>query len=148
VRNNRGVGQTYDNHTVEFTYKDGTKLFSQCRQQPSTWECISQVVHGTKGLKELPGNGSDGYVKEHADLVDAIRHGKALNDGWFAADSCMTAVLGRMATYSGMEVSWDDAVAKGPNEMPKRFAFDAAPPAMPDKDGNYPVPVPGIYKPY
>ena len=32
-RNNRGIGQIYDNHAVEFTYSDGTKLFSQCRQQ-------------------------------------------------------------------------------------------------------------------
>ena len=45
-------------------------------------------------------------------------------------------------------VKWDDAVAKGPDEMPKKFAFDADPPAMPDKDGKYPMPVPGIYKPY
>ncbi len=32
--------------------------------------------------------------------------------------------------------------------MPERFAFDADPPAMPDKDGNYPMPIPGQYKPY
>jgi predicted dehydrogenase len=148
VRNNRGIGQTYDNHCVEFTYKDGTKLFSQCRQQPNTWEAVTQFIHGAKGVKGFPSNGGDGYNREHVDLVDAIRNGTKLNDGWSAADSCMTGVLGRMATYSGQEVNWDDAVAKGPSEMPKRFAFDADPPAMPDKDGNYPMPVPGVYKPY
>jgi myo-inositol 2-dehydrogenase / D-chiro-inositol 1-dehydrogenase len=147
-RNNRGIGQIYDNHFVEFTYKDGSKLFSQCRQQPNTWSSVTQFVRGTKGEKELPGNGSDGYRQEHVDLVNAIRKGAKLNDGWHGATSSMTGVLGRMATYSGQEVNWDEAVKKGPNEMPKKFAFDADPPAMPDKDGNYPMPIPGVYKPY
>ncbi|MCE5267785.1 MAG: Gfo/Idh/MocA family oxidoreductase [Planctomycetaceae bacterium] len=148
IRDNRHVGQIYDNHFVEFTYKDGTKLYSQSRQQPDTWQEIAQYFHGDKGVKKLPGNGSDGYVQEHVDLINAIRKNEKLNDGWHAATSSFTGVLGRMATYSGQAVKWDDAVANGPNEMPSRFAFDANPPAMPDKDGNYPVPVPGRYKPY
>ena len=128
-RNNRGIGQIYDNHFVEFTYKDGSKMMSQCRQQPDTWSCVSQFVHGTKGMKELPGNGSDGYIKEHVNLINAIRKGEKLNDGWHGATSSFTGVLGRMATYSGQEVNWDDAAAKGPDEMPKKFAFDANPPS-------------------
>jgi predicted dehydrogenase len=147
-RDNRNIGQIYDNHFVEFTYKDGTKLYSQCRQQPNTWSAVTQFIHGTKGVKEFPGNGSDGYTQEHVDLINAIRKNEKLNDGWHAATSTFTAVLGRMATYSGIEVNWDDAVAKGPDEMPKKFAFDANPPAMPDTNGNYPVAVPGVYKPY
>ncbi|MEN6458519.1 MAG: Gfo/Idh/MocA family oxidoreductase [Thermoguttaceae bacterium] len=147
-RDNRHVGQIYDNHFVEFTYKDGTKLFSQARQQPGAWQEISQFVHGTKATKKLPGNGGDGYAQEHVDLINAIRKGLPLNDGWHAATSTFTGILGRMATYSGKVVKWDDAVAKGPNEMPARLAFDAQPPVMPDKDGNYPMPVPGRYKPY
>ncbi len=53
-RDNRGVGQIYDNHFVEFTYKDGTKMYSQCRQQPNTWEKIAQIVHGVKGTRGTP----------------------------------------------------------------------------------------------
>jgi predicted dehydrogenase len=148
-RDNRGVGQIYDNHFVEFTYKDGTKMFSQCRQQLNTWRCSTQFFHGAKGVKELTGNGAgDGYPQEHLDLVNAIRNGTNLNDGWHAATSTFTAILGRMASYSGQVVNWDDALAKGPSEMPKKFAFDADPPAMPDKDGNYPMAIPGVYKPY
>ncbi|MCD4726448.1 MAG: gfo/Idh/MocA family oxidoreductase, partial [Pirellulales bacterium] len=149
VRDNRGIGQIYDNHFVEFTYKDGTKMYSQCRQQPNTWKSVTQFVHGVKGVKELPGSGAvDGYPQEHVNLIDAIRNGTTLNDGWHGATSSFTGVLGRMATYSGQVVKWDDAVAKGPNEMPERYAFDADPPAIPDADGNYPMPVPGVYKPY
>jgi myo-inositol 2-dehydrogenase/D-chiro-inositol 1-dehydrogenase len=148
VRNNRGVGQIYDNHFVEFTYADGTKLYSQCRQQPGEWNAVTQFIHGVKGVQELPSNGNDGYQQEHVALIDAIRNAKKLNDGWHGATSSFTAVLGRMATYSGLEVNWDDAAAKGPDEMPEKYAFDASPRAMPDAEGNYPMPVPGVYKPY
>jgi myo-inositol 2-dehydrogenase / D-chiro-inositol 1-dehydrogenase len=148
IRNNRGIGQIYDNHSVEFIYKDGTRMISQCRQQPNEWDSVTQFIHGTKGMKELPGGGGDGYVKEHTDLINAIRKGEKLNDGWHGATSSFTGVLGRMATYSGLVVNWDDAVAKGPDEMPKKFAFDADPPVKPDKNGNYPQFVPGVYKPY
>jgi predicted dehydrogenase len=147
-RNNHGIGQIYDNHFVEFTYKDGTKMLSQCRQQPGTWSSVTQFAHGTKGAMELPGNGSDGYEQEHVDLVNAIRNGTKLNDGWHGATSSFTGILGRMATYSGQEVHWDKAVDGGPDEMPKQFAFDANPPVMPDKNGDYPQFVPGEYKPY
>ena len=143
-----GVGDIYDQHFVEYTYPDGTKMFSQCRQQPNQWEEVCQVTHGTKGFKKLGGWGMDAYKQEHVNLVNAIRKGDKLNDGWHGATSSFTGVLGRMATYSGAEVEWDEAVAKGPSEMPARLAYDADPPTLPDKDGNYAIPLPGLYKPY
>jgi hypothetical protein len=60
----------------------------------------------------------------------------------------MTAVFGRMATYSGQVVQWDDAVAKGPQESPERIAWDAKPRHVPGPDGRYPMAVPGTYKAY
>ena len=53
-----------------------------------------------------------------------------------------------MATYSGTVVKWDEAAAKGPSVMPEKFAFDATAPVLPDADGRYPIPMPGVYKPY
>lgn len=146
----KGMGQIFDNHFVEFTYKDGSKLYSQCRHIANTWCFVGEAMHGTKGVS----NGQSGpagrnpYEQEHVVLFNAIRKNEKHNDGWHAATSTFTAVLGRMATYSGLIVKWDDAVANGPSEMPKEFAFNANPPAMPDKDGNYPIAVPGVYKPY
>ncbi|MCR4412462.1 MAG: Gfo/Idh/MocA family oxidoreductase [Thermoguttaceae bacterium] len=154
VRNNRGIGQIFDHHYVEFTYADGTKCFSQCRQQPNTWSSVSEFVHGTKGNRGVEVRGgpklesNNPYDQEHIDLIKAIRDGKPFNEGWFGAVSSMTATLGRMATYSGQVVKWDEAVEKGPNEFPERLAWDANPRAMPDAQGNYPMPVPGVYKPY
>jgi myo-inositol 2-dehydrogenase / D-chiro-inositol 1-dehydrogenase len=145
-----GMGQIFDNHFVEYTYKDGSKLYSQCRQIDDTFSMVDEFAHGTKGSAPCHSRreGRNPYEQEHIVLVDAIRKNEKHNDGWYAADSSFTGVLGRMATYSGQVVKWDEAVEKGPDEMPKKFAFDANPPAMPDKDGNYPIPMPGEYKPY
>ena len=52
--------------------------------------------------------------------------------------------MGRMATYGGKPVLWDDALNSQLDLSPKRYAWDAEPPVMPNADGFYPVAVPGI----
>jgi hypothetical protein len=58
----------------------------------------------------------------------------------------MTAVLGRMATYSGQVVSWDKAINSGIDLQPKVYDFAAAPPVLPNADGFYAIATPGITK--
>ncbi len=153
-RTGKDHGQIYDEHCVEFTYKDGSKMFSQCRHIRGCWNSVSEHFHGTKGSDTCSARvkGPNPYDQEHADLVDAIRKNKKYNEGHYGATSSMTAVLGRMATYSGKIVKWDEAVQKGPEEMiykdPDKLTFKSQPPIMPDAEGNYPVALPGIYKPY
>ncbi len=154
-RGNRGnYGDIFDHHFVEFTYADGTKVYSQSRHQPGTWDAVSEYVHGTAGSRSVSVGGgpkleSDNpYVQEHVALLKAIKSNDKLNEGWHGAVSSMTAVLGRMATHSGLVVKWDDAVAKGPQESPERIAWDAPPRHVPGADGFYPFPIPGQYKPY
>jgi hypothetical protein len=147
-------GDIFDHHFVEFTYADGTKAFSQSRHITGTWDQVNEFVHGTKGSRSAATGGGpklesgNPYDQEHVDLVKAIRKDSRLNEGWFGAVSSMTAVFGRMATYSGQVVHWDDAVAKGPDESPERLAWDALPRHLPGPDGRYPMAVPGVYKPY
>ena len=147
-------GDIFDHHFVEFTYADGTKMFSQSRHIQGTWDQVNEFVHGTKGKRSVSNGGGpklesgNPYDQEHVDLVKAIRKDAKLNEGWFGAGSSMTAVLGRMATYSGQVVKWDDAVAKGPSESPERIAWDAKPRHVPGEDGMYPFPMPGVYKAY
>lgn len=156
----KGTGQIFDHHFVEFTYADGTKMYSQCRHIPHTWSSVSEHVHGTKGEANpsgwikgdnewsFRGKGVNAMVQEHKDLIDAIRSGKKYCEGWHGATSSMTAVLGRMATYSGQIVKWDEAVAKGKTEFPAVLAWDAKAPVYPNENGDYPIPIPGVYKPY
>ena len=52
VRKSKHVGHIYDHHFVEYTYADGTKLFSQCRHIPNCWTKGEVSVHGVKGEAE------------------------------------------------------------------------------------------------
>ena len=156
------TGHIYDHHFVEFTYADGASLFSQCRQMPGCWGSVSESARGLKGTSNCNGTISgqnpwhysgprvNPYQQEHADLIRAIRKGERYQEGWHGAASSMTAVLGRMTTYSGQVVRWDDAVAKGEGLLPEKLAWDAAPPIVPDAKGSYrhAVAVPGVTKPY
>ena len=60
----------------------------------------------------------------------------------------MTAVLGRMATYSGDEVSWEEATQSQLSLAPglERYTLASTPPVVPDADGDYPIAVPGQTK--
>jgi len=58
----------------------------------------------------------------------------------------MTSIMGRMATYSGVVVSWEDALNSEISLMPKEFRWDAMPPVLPDEKGFYPVAMPGATK--
>jgi len=55
----------------------------------------------------------------------------------------MTSILGRMATYSGKVVDWNDAINSNINLLPERFAWDAMPKSLPGPDGMYATAVPG-----
>ena len=39
----------------------------------------------------------------------------------------MTAILGRMCTYSGKEITWDEAINSKINLLPDELSFDATP---------------------
>ncbi len=158
VRTGKEYGEIFDHHAVEYTYADGTKLFSQCRHIAGCRNDVSEWVHGEKGAGNLSGalqlytgnkedvfrakGGKDAYQVEHDDLFAAVRNDKPYNEAYYGATSTMTSILGRMATYSGKEIKWDDAM-KAASIMPKKYTFDAEPPVLPNKDGFYPVPVPG-----
>ncbi|MEI7730384.1 MAG: Gfo/Idh/MocA family oxidoreductase [Verrucomicrobiota bacterium] len=149
-------GQIFDAHFVEYTYEDGTKMYSQCRHQPGTMSGVSETVHSTKqmkgiGVTSIAKGGKlklGAYQQEHLDLQEAIVNDKKHNEGWYGAISSMTAVLGRMATYSGKLVKWDELVTKGPDLFPAgNLTWDSQPPVMPDAEGFYPIPCPGKYDP-
>ncbi|NNE46070.1 MAG: Gfo/Idh/MocA family oxidoreductase [Rhodothermales bacterium] len=161
VRIGPDSGQIFDHHSVEYEYADGTFIQSQCRHMPVCMNRVSEAFQGTLGTAPAPGElldqwghsifkhrGKDDlnpYQVEHDELFAAIASGEyKYADAENGAVATMTAIMGRMATYSGNIVNWDAALASNLNLMPERFAFDADPPVLPDEKGNYPVPVPGV----
>lgn len=161
VRKGPEHGEIFDHHAVEYTYADGTVLSSQCRHQPKTLNRVTEVI-GCQNGKATPGqifdakgksiwryrgkNDKSPYQIEHDKLYEHIRGNKPINNAYYTAASTMTAILGRMATYSGKEIKYDDALANGLSIMPKNFAWDADPGPKPGPDGIYPCPIPGEHK--
>ena len=50
------------------------------------------------------------YQIEHDELFASIRAGKPINDGEWMARSTLMGIMGRMATYTGQEISWKQAM--------------------------------------
>jgi hypothetical protein len=86
---------------------------------------------------------ANAYQIEHDVLFQAIRRDREHNEAEYGAMSTMTAVMGRMAAYSGKEVHWGDADGSQLSLSPPSLAWDAQPPVVPDENGRYPVALPG-----
>lgn len=163
VRNGKEYGQIFDHHFVEFQYASGAVISSQCRHQKGCFNRIGEVFQGTKGTIStekgiVTAGGKTIYQhddsqdinptqQEHNELFAAIKAGEyKLNDAERSAKTTMTAIMGRMATYSGQVIKWDEAMASDLSLVPDLKSFNDQPPVLPDNDGNYPVPVPGLTK--
>jgi predicted dehydrogenase len=167
VRTGKEYGNTFDHHAVEFTYSDGLKMYSQCRQIPGCWNQVAESAEGTRGVANTNGGGAEilvngksawrsehgrkakklsAYQAEHDALFDAIRNGTPHNEAEYGALSTMTGILGRMATYSGNTVKWDDAFNSMKVLTTDAESWDAPAPIAPDEEGRYAVPIPGITK--
>ena len=156
TRKGPDYGEIFDHHVVEYTYEDGSVCFSQCRHQLGCWNDVSQSAIGTKGKSDFErnvitgetpwrfqGRAKDPYQQEHDDWFDAIRNDKPYNEGFNGAYSSLTSILGRMSTYTGKEVTWQQALDSKVDTMPKNLAWDAEPLVKPGPDGLYQLPVPG-----
>ncbi len=77
----------------------------------------------------------DMYDQEHKELFASIRSGQPINDGPRMAQSTLMALMGRMAAYTGQEVTWDQAMNSQeklvPDELDWKMKLDIAPMAMP-----------------
>jgi predicted dehydrogenase len=164
VRKGKDNGEIFDHHYVEFEYADGAILNSQCRHIKNTMAKVDELLIGTKGkifcgagkITDLKGNAlyafdrkgeNNPYQAEHDELFAAIAKGEyKFADADNGAKSTMTAILGRMATYSGQMLTWDRALNAPLDLMPKQFDWAAATPIVPGSDGMYQAAVPGVTK--
>ena len=165
VRKGKDHGQIFDHHFVEFTYKNGQVVASQCRHQKGCMNRVEEVFQGTRGNVTTNSShfgliknkrekvvynheGEDDinpYQQEHNELFSAIKAGDyRMDDTNRGAEATMSAILGRMATYSGEKITWDEAMDFDHKLVPELHSFNDNAPVQPDKEGNYPIPVPGV----
>jgi len=75
------------------------------------------------------------YQNEHATFLRSIRDGKPINDGEHMCNSTLMAIMGRMAAYTGQEITWEMAINSQESLVPENLDTNmnlAAPPlAMP-----------------
>jgi len=86
------------------------------------------------------------YQVEHNELYRHIREDKPINNAHYAAEASMSAIIGRMATYSGQEILWEEALKSGRTLVPQKLSWDIEPGPKMGKNGLYPCPVPGKTK--
>lgn len=164
VRNGKEHGEIYDHHYVKFTYASGAVVNSQCRHIRGCANGVDEEFFGTKGygkigkFKSWDGakieNGDGGevgesnpYQEEHNRLHRAIRNNEELNNAYYGAKSTATSIMGRLATYSGNVIKWDDAMKSEISLMPPDLSWDAMPLVLPDPETLlYPAAVPGKTK--
>jgi predicted dehydrogenase len=155
-------GHIYDHFALEYEYPNGVIVSGQARQIANCDNRVNEFVLGTKGrsnctsriqrhdgkkswlyggessVNKSPDPRVNPYVREHTALIASIRAGRPVNETQAIAESTLTAIMGRMAAYSGRVVEWDAAFNSQENLMPATLEF--GPIATPD------VAVPGKFK--
>ena len=158
---------------VEYFFEDGSRMMMQTKCFANTWQSFQATVQGSKGyavLGEGIGNpgfytkfnarrfqpldphwttsspGNDSYQTEHDRLFKAIRDNQPWNEMWTGIDATFVAVLGRIAASTGKyvtdEAAWASTTELAPNIA--NLSFGGPAPVMPDANGDYPQPIPGV----
>ncbi|MCC7376735.1 MAG: Gfo/Idh/MocA family oxidoreductase [Verrucomicrobiales bacterium] len=128
VRTGADFGHIFDHFSVVYEYANGARGYHYSRQQANTASDNSDYFIGTKGVAQIKAFGPlsitgenpwrlrsrDGmpnmYQVEHDEMYASIRKGEPINDGTWMAHSTLVAIMGRMAAYTGQEISWEQAL--------------------------------------
>jgi predicted dehydrogenase len=121
------AGDTSDHFIVTYWYPNNIKVDFSSAQFLKGYGDLCIRVYGSKGVadthyngflritgeKPWPGVDKDdtfrgGAVENLKTFVESIRTGKFINNADHGADSTLSAILGRMAAYTGKAVSWDE----------------------------------------
>lgn len=139
TRTDPGYGHIFDHFAVDYEYPNGVHVMSMCRQISNCENSVSEALVGTKGTcrpdqyaingkpflnRQVLSKAIDPYVQEHTDLIESIRAGKPINELKNVAESTLTAILGRMSTYTGKALTWDQVLHSKQNLMPEKLAWD------------------------
>lgn len=158
VRTAPEFGHIFDHFSVVYDYANGARGFHSCRQQSGTASDVSDHYMGTEGVADIvkaftgpfvvraktnwrfrEDKPSNMYQNEHVDMFTSLRAGKPINDGVSAANSTLTAIMGRMAAYTGQEVTWEQAMNSQESLVPMEMDLNTKVPVPP-------VAMPGITK--
>jgi predicted dehydrogenase len=137
-------GNIYDHMEVNYEYPGGVRAFMGQRQISGCYSQNADYLMGTKGngmvgvrpkaQVEIVGEKSwvyegpnpDMYQVEHDELFASIRSGNVINDGVRLAHSTLLAIMGRMAAYTGQEITWEMALNSKDHLVPEKLDWNSS----------------------
>ena len=130
-------GNIFDHFAVYYEYANGLRAYVGSRQIAGCYNENNDYIHGAKGIAEIlgwsrvqirgeeswkyGGPNNDMYQTEHNELFASIRDGNPINDGDWMSSSTMMGIMGRMAAYTGKEISWEQAMNSQEKLVPEFF---------------------------
>ncbi len=151
-RQRRQTGDQYDFFSIEYVYDNGMQAHCAARQISGCSNLKKEIITGTKGFADcsgaifdLKGNPvwnypypkegdadltwkvKDPYVQEHINLVTAIRSGKTISDAEAQVNSTLITIMGRIAAYTGKDVTWDEMLNSNLSLGPKTYTMGPVP---------------------
>lgn len=139
ARTNPAYGHVYDHFAIEYEYANGVKMISMCRQIDGSANRVAEAIVGSKGTSNantwirgqnawrFDGDRPNPYVEEHRRLFKSIRAREGFNEGKQVAEATLTAIMGRMAAYTGQEVSWEAAMNSKEMLVPSSLSMGPLP---------------------
>jgi myo-inositol 2-dehydrogenase/D-chiro-inositol 1-dehydrogenase len=134
-RQRRVTGDQYDFFSIEYLYDNGMRTHCATRQIDGCTNEKVEQINCTNGYADASGklydlNGNiiweypypeeadtqsewkvtNPFVQEHINLVTAIRSGNTINDGEDQAYSSLVTIMGRIAAYTGKDITWDEVL--------------------------------------
>lgn len=121
-------GNIYDHVELNYVWENDARGFLAQRQIPGCHNENLCTILGTTGTGKIERRGStisdlkgkqtwkydgprrDMYQQEHDEFFASIRSGNHINDGDRMVNSTLMAIMGRMAAYTGKEVTWEMAL--------------------------------------
>ena len=155
-RAQRPAGDMFDFFSIDYDYGDGVHIHSMCRQVNGCWNWVGhdfQFAKGrTKGNDGPPPKKSawpadlpevrGGHNQEQVNVLYHVLKGKPIEQAKAVAESSATAVLGRVAAYTGEQAAWRDMM-EDPKRKPELYNLAVKPSAEDFETGNVAIPEEG-----
>lgn len=141
-------------HPIYSSYAHGTKgnaILSKngdCGLPSSTYRGLAPTKENLIWESKLAPDERDPYLNEWNDLMDAIRNDKPYNEAKRGVEASITTSLGRMAAHTAQEITYEEFLNSDHEYAPgiDKWTNDSPPPLPADKDGRYPIPMPGVLR--
>jgi myo-inositol 2-dehydrogenase / D-chiro-inositol 1-dehydrogenase len=150
-RTDKKLGHIFDHHAVFYEYPSGVRVYFTCRRQENCGRHVDETVLGTKGQAQIIAGRIDGekpwrfrgrkpsmFREEHNALFKSIRAGEPVNNGSYMCNSTLIAIMGRMCTYTGQDLTWEQVNSSIERLGPDKYEWGDVP--------EPPVAIPGVTK--